>query len=97
MRARTLLLFGSLALSPMLILLEAEPGSAGQSGISPAGIIATLNAERRANGIPAGVHLKSTWSARCRKHDVYMDDNRELTHYEQQGNPGYTKGGAWAG
>jgi len=63
---------------------------------TPASIIRELNAERSANGIPAGITVNSTWNARCKKHDHYMAVNDILTHYEVAGDPAYTVGGAWA-
>src|SRR5947208_12466408 len=63
----------------------------------PSQIIGKLNAQRRANGIPADITVNSTWSTDCKKHDIYMNKNNTLTHFEVAGQPGYTKGGAWAG
>ena len=64
---------------------------------SPSTIIKVLNEQRKANGIPGGVKVNTTWSQKCKKHDLYMDRNGELTHYEEKSKPGYTEGGAWAG
>ncbi|HWE33763.1 MAG TPA: hypothetical protein VG410_09775 [Solirubrobacteraceae bacterium] len=60
--------------------------------------IATLNAQRAANGIPAGITENSTWSQDCMAHDQYMQENGDaLTHVEVPGNPGYSTGGNFAG
>ncbi len=59
--------------------------------------IATLNAQRAANGIPAGLTENPTWSQDCMEHDRYMQANGgELTHAEVPGNPGYSAGGQFA-
>jgi hypothetical protein len=59
--------------------------------------IADLNAQRQANGLPAGITENPTLSADCAAHDQYMADNNLLTHTEQPGATGYTAGGAMAG
>lgn len=57
-----------------------------------------LNAQRAANGIPAGITEDQTWSNDCLMHDEYMSMNGNvLTHTEVMGNPGYSAGGAFAG
>ncbi len=57
--------------------------------------IAELNAQRAANGIPAGLTENPALSAACAAHDAYMAENRLLTHVEDPGKPGYTQGGAY--
>ena len=64
---------------------------------SVAQTIALLNAQRAANGLPAGIVEDPTLSSDCAAHDHYMAVNHQLTHVEQPGNPGYTPGGAYAG
>ncbi|MDQ6606450.1 MAG: hypothetical protein M3Z06_07890 [Actinomycetota bacterium] len=59
--------------------------------------IADLNAQRSANGLPAGITEDATLSAGCAAHDLYMAKNNALTHTEVVGNPGYSPGGATAG
>ena len=59
--------------------------------------IAKLNAQRTANGIPAGLTEDPALSAACAKHDHYMALNNMLTHVEDPNNPGYTAEGASAG
>jgi hypothetical protein len=59
--------------------------------------IATLNAQRAANGIPAGITENPLWSLDCMEHDQYMQENGGvLTHAELPGNPGYSVGGKFA-
>jgi hypothetical protein len=59
--------------------------------------IADLDAQRAANGLPAGITEDTTLSADCAAHDLYMAVNKLLTHTEVTTNPGYTAGGAYAG
>ena len=59
--------------------------------------IADLNAQRAANGLPAGITEDTTLSADCAAHDLYMFANDILTHTELTTNPGYTTGGDYAG
>src|SRR4051812_20223489 len=79
----------------MLGVIPASPApaspSAAQLGIDG------LNAQRAANGIPAGIIEKSDWSAACAKHMEYVRVNDQLTHDEEPDRPGYTAEGAWAG
>jgi hypothetical protein len=56
--------------------------------------IANLNAQRAANGIPAGITENPSSSAGCAAHDNYERMNGgALTHSETPGNPGYTTAG----
>jgi hypothetical protein len=56
-----------------------------------------LNAQRAANGLPAGITVDQAWSSKCAAHDQYMALNHQLTHDEVPGKAGYTPGGAEAG
>ena len=58
--------------------------------------IAELNAQRAANGIPAGIAVERGWSRECAAHDRYMALNHVLSSAERRGDPGYTAGGAFA-
>jgi hypothetical protein len=59
--------------------------------------LAELNAQRAANGLPAGITESPTWSSDCQAHDAYMAMNGgTLTHSEVMGNPGYSAGGQYA-
>lgn len=73
--------------------LAAAPAGAVTSGQ----IIARLNAERAANGIPGGITENPQWTQDCHQHIQYMIDNRYFGHVEQPGRAGYTAGGAFAG
>lgn len=62
---------------------------------TPAQQIAALNAQRTANGIPAGIAERPAWSEGCRRHMAYIAANGgTLTHEEQSGRPGYSPEGA---
>ncbi len=77
------------------LLLLAAPAAADV----PAGeAVGLLNAQRAANGIPAGLSERADWSSACAKHNDYQRANGGgLTHQENPANPGYTVEGAWAG
>jgi hypothetical protein len=78
-----------LALAVPATLLFAAQSAAS---LSPAKIVAKLNGERAALGIPA-VTLNKARTAGCRAHDTYMRRNRQLTHFELAGRRGYSKAG----
>ena len=62
------------------------------AALSPAGIVAKLNSERAALGIPP-VSLDASRTAACRAHNNYMRRNHVLGHFETPGRPGYTNAG----
>lgn len=70
---------------------------AGTAAVDAAGGLARLNAERVANGLPGGIVLNPRWSTDCAAHDAYERANGGLTHFEQQGQPGFSAGGLWVG
>jgi hypothetical protein len=76
-------------------VLAGAPATAGAATAQQ--VIAALNAQRAANGIPAGITENTTWSDDCSSHDNYMAMNDMLTHTETVGNPGYSTGGTFAG
>jgi hypothetical protein len=76
---------------------RAAPRARGRDATRTATAIADLNAQRSANGIPAGLVEDPTLTADCALHDAYMAANHELTHVEVPGQPGYTAAGAYAG
>ena len=77
-----LLVLGALAALPA----AAPAATSGQ-------IVALLNRERAANGIPAGVSENTTWSAACRAHNAYEHRNNVFGHAETEGKPGYSREG----
>jgi hypothetical protein len=60
-------------------------------------IVSYLNAQRAANGIPAGITEDPVLSEGCAKHNRYDAMNKILTHVEEPDKPGYTPEGAQAG
>lgn len=85
-----LLLVGALSALPAAAI--AAPPSA-----TPAQAIAHLNAQRAANGIPAGIVENPAWSEGCRLHNNYMRFNDVFEHDEDPAKPGYTAEGDAAG
>jgi hypothetical protein len=83
----------ALALLGLPSLLLAAPATAATS----TEIVSYLNAQRTANGIPAGISERPDWSQKCVEHNGYMAQNGGLTHDEESSMPGYSTGGAWAG
>ncbi|MHB8644118.1 MAG: hypothetical protein ACYDA3_14670 [Gaiellaceae bacterium] len=61
---------------------------------TPQGIVAKLNAQRVANGIPGGITLNPAWTRGCEHHVRYEELNGiPWTHEEVSGRPGFTKEG----
>jgi hypothetical protein len=85
------------ALIAAVLVLVAVSLTGTASAATAQQTIAELNAERAANGIPAGITENPAWSDDCAEHDNYMAVNHTLTHTEDPTKPGYTKGGAFAG
>lgn len=86
------LLAGLLALAGLTLPATAH------GALDSAGAIAALNAQRAANGLPAGIVENASWSADCAAHTDYLKLNGgTLSHEEVAGRPGYTENGAWAG
>ena len=79
------------------IALPAPPVPAGTAAHQSARDLRRLNAERVADGLPAGLTLAPRWSAECAAHDGYERDNGVLTSTENPDSPGASVGGAWAG
>jgi hypothetical protein len=83
--------FAAIACAALLL----ASSSAGASTARRA--IAVLNAQRAANGLPAGITENPTWSRGCAMHDRYMARNNLLTPTEDPTKPAYTYGGWYAG
>jgi hypothetical protein len=79
------------------VLLSAATAALAARTADRVGIVAALNAERAANGIPADVRENAEWSASCADHVAYMTAARRLTHAEDPASPSYTASGSWAG
>lgn len=69
----------------------ARAGSARAAGTPQ--IIKLLNAERAANGIPAGLVENPVWSVACRLHNSYEARYGVLSHEETEGKPGFSSAG----
>ncbi len=89
---------GLIALAAVLALTLPAAASAAR-GVSAGEAIAWLNAQRAANGIPAGITDEPAWNEDCRLHMAWWAKNRDAAnpHIETPGTPGYTTGGAFAG
>jgi hypothetical protein len=81
-------------LALVVFALIAAPAAADVSGPD---IVSFLNAQREANGIPAGITEDPALTDGCVKHNAYDARNNTLTHQEDPGAPGYTAEGAQAG
>lgn len=80
------------------VLAACVPAVAGGAAADRSALaVADLNAQRAANGIPAGLTENTRLSHDCAAHDAYMADHHELTHTERRGHRGYSAGGAYAG
>jgi hypothetical protein len=78
------------ALAVTLLALTAAPAAADVSGPD---IVSFINAQRAANGIPAGIVEDPALSDGCAKHNAYDAQNNTLTHKEDATKPGYTPEG----
>ena len=68
------------------------------AAVTPGQIVAKLNAQRVANGIPGGITLNAPWTTGCEHHVRYEELNGiTWTHQETPGKPGFTKDGQLAG
>ena len=77
----------------LLGLIAAVPARADVGG--PA-IVAHLNAQRAAQGVPAGIVESPALSAACAKHNAYGAINKVLAHEEDPSRQGYTPEGDYA-
>ncbi|HEY7836200.1 MAG TPA: hypothetical protein VIB59_01965 [Solirubrobacteraceae bacterium] len=73
------------------MLALARPGVARAASAKQ--IVATLNAERAANRIPAGIVENPVWSVACQLHNAYQHRYGALSHSETEGKPGYSSAG----
>jgi len=72
-------------------------GGAPAQAITGAEIVQLLNAQRLANGLPAGLVERPEWSQACAAHDRYQSQTGEFGHHEDPSSPYYTVAGNWAG
>jgi hypothetical protein len=71
--------------------------AAAPPSATPVQAIDFLNAQRAANGIPAGIVENPAWSEGCRLHNNYMRFNDLLEHDEDPAKPAYSAEGDAAG
>ena len=84
------------ALTAAALLAAVLATAAGAA--TPGQIVARLNAQREANGIPGGLELNPEWTTGCMHHVRYEELNGiQWTHVETPGKPGFTKDGQLAG
>lgn len=84
----------------VLCALLSLPSNAGASdAVSSSQAIGWLNAQRAANGIPAGIVDNPAWDAGCAHHVAWdrAHPHAANPHLEEPGTSGYTEDGAWAG
>ena len=74
-------------------LLSAPPADA----VSASKAHSLWNQQRKIHGLPAGLVNRDALNDGCRKHNNYMAQNNELTHFEDNAKPGYTPEGDLAG
>jgi hypothetical protein len=93
-RLRTVL-HPSLLAALAMAVAAAVPATARERAADVTGpqIVSYLNAQRAANGIPAGVAEDPSRSAGCADHDRYGAANAVLEHREDPAKPGYTEAG----
>src|ERR1700710_1599501 len=80
----------------LLLLGALAPARAGADVGGP-DIVAFVNAQRAAQGIPAGIVEDPALSAACAAHNAYGALNGAPTHGEDPSLPGYTAAGDMAG
>lgn len=85
-----------LPLFAAVVVLAAALAAVARGG-SSAQDISWLNAQRSANGIPAGIVENSDWSAKCDKHISYLQKTQTLVHPEDPNSPYYSDDGNWGG
>jgi hypothetical protein len=88
-----------LAIACVAVLLGLALPAAQAPAATPAHAIAWLNAQRAANGLPAGITGNPAWDAGCANHRRWLTQNPGSAnpHEETPATPGYTEDGAFAG
>ena len=84
-------------LSFVVVALAAAGAAIAGSGAAPGAILAALNSQRIANGIPGRVQENPSWSEKCARHIAYMGSTGTFGHSEDPSSPAYSAGGNWAG
>jgi hypothetical protein len=84
-------------LSLVVVALAAAGAATAGSGATSGTILAALNSQRIANGIPGRVKENPGWSEKCARHIAYMGSTGTLGHSEDPASPAYSADGNWAG
>jgi hypothetical protein len=84
-------------LSLVVVALAAAGAAVAGSGAAPGAILAALNSQRTANGIPGRVKENPSWSEKCARHIAYMGSTGTFGHSEDPASPAYSADGNWAG
>jgi hypothetical protein len=88
----------SILLSLVAVALVAAGAATAGSGATRSGaLLAVLNAQRAANGIPGHVQENPSWSQKCARHIAYMGSTGTFSHSEDPSSPAYSADGNWAG
>src|SRR5437868_5310030 len=87
----------TILLSLVALALAAAGAASAGSGAAPEAILAALNSQRTANGIPGRVQENPRWSERCARHIAYMGATGTFGHSEDPASPAYSADGSWAG
>src|SRR5206468_2178084 len=83
--------------SVAIVALAAAGAASAGSGAASGTILAALNSQRTANGIPGHVKENPSWSQKCARHIAYMGSTGTLSHDEDPASPAYSADGNWAG
>jgi hypothetical protein len=86
--------------TPLLSLAVAvfvTAGAAAAGGVSSGAVLAAINAQRAANGIPGRIKENPSWSEKCARHIAYMGRTGDFGHREDPASPAYSSDGNWAG
>ena len=81
----------------VVVALAVAGAAFAGSGAAPGTILAALNSQRTANGIPGRVKENPDWSQKCARHIAYMGSTGTLAHSEDPASPAYSAAGNWAG
>jgi hypothetical protein len=84
-------------LSLVVVALAAAGAAAAGSGAASGTILAALNSQRAANGIPGRIKENPSWSQKCARHIAYMGSTGTVGHSEDPASPAYSADGNWAG
>ena len=81
----------------VVVALAVAGAAFAGSGAAPGTILAALNSQRTANGIPGRVKENPSWSQKCARHIAYMGSTHTFSHSEDPASPAYSAAGNWAG